>query len=205
MSTLALILWSIYVAVALVLRVMLQWRAVRRTGWVVAKNAPGSKAWALAMFVTGASLICLASPALAVLWPGAALWRVWWLPAQVGFGVSVYTLGLVVTFVAQLQMGDAWRIGVDPTERTRLIVHGLFRGVRNPIYAGMLLSAGGLAWLAPTWLSLIGFGTLLAALELQVRLLEEPYLLRTHGAEYRAYAARAGRFVPGIGRLEPTG
>ena len=32
-------------------------------------------------------------------------------------------------------------------------------------------------------------------------LVEEPYLLAMHGAAYAAYAARAGRFVPGIGRL----
>ena len=38
-------------------------------------------------------------------------------------------------------------------------------------------------------------------LELQVRSVEEPYLLRTHGDAYRAYASRVGRFVPGIGRL----
>jgi protein-S-isoprenylcysteine O-methyltransferase Ste14 len=35
----------------------------------------------------------------------------------------------------------------------------------------------------------------------QVRGAEEPYLLRVHGDAYRCYAARAGRFVPGIGRL----
>jgi protein-S-isoprenylcysteine O-methyltransferase Ste14 len=39
------------------------------------------------------------------------------------------------------------------------------------------------------------------ALELQVRAVEEPYLIRSHGDAYRAYAARVGRFLPGIGRL----
>ena len=38
-------------------------------------------------------------------------------------------------------------------------------------------------------------------LELQVRAVEEPYLLRTHGDAYRAYAARVGRFLPGVGRF----
>jgi protein-S-isoprenylcysteine O-methyltransferase Ste14 len=42
---------------------------------------------------------------------------------------------------------------------------------------------------------------LLAALEIQVRGVEEPYLLRTHGEAYRRYAAATGRFLPGIGRL----
>jgi SAM-dependent methyltransferase len=41
------------------------------------------------------------------------------------------------------------------------------------------------------------------ALEVQVRLVEEPYLLRTHGRAYAEYGARTGRFVPGLGRLAP--
>ena len=39
------------------------------------------------------------------------------------------------------------------------------------------------------------------ALELQTRLVEEPYLRRVHGAAYEEYARRVGRFVPGVGRL----
>ena len=41
---------------------------------------------------------------------------------------------------------------------------------------------------------------LVTALEIQVRVVEEPYLARTHGDAYRSYAERTGRFVPGLGR-----
>ncbi|HLS74191.1 MAG TPA: hypothetical protein VK046_10500 [Actinomycetaceae bacterium] len=37
-------------------------------------------------------------------------------------------------------------------------------------------------------------------MEIQVRLVEEPYLLRTHGPAYARYTARVGRFLPGLGR-----
>jgi protein-S-isoprenylcysteine O-methyltransferase Ste14 len=33
-------------------------------------------------------------------------------------------------------------------------------------------------------------------------LIEEPYLLATHGVTYERYAAATGRFVPGVGRPE---
>jgi hypothetical protein len=49
---------------------------------------------------------------------------------------------------------------------------------------------------------------LVAAVQLQVRAVEEPHLRATHGDAYAAYAARTGRFVPRIGRLPapaPTG
>lgn len=41
--------------------------------------------------------------------------------------------------------------------------------------------------------------TLVASIEVQVRLVEEPYLLRVHGEAYRDYVATVGRFVPGVG------
>lgn len=43
--------------------------------------------------------------------------------------------------------------------------------------------------------------TLALGLALQVRRVEEPYPLWTHGEAYRAWAARTGRFLPGVGRL----
>ncbi len=42
---------------------------------------------------------------------------------------------------------------------------------------------------------------LVVALELQTRAVEESHLRRLHGSRYAAYAARVGRFVPGLGRL----
>jgi protein-S-isoprenylcysteine O-methyltransferase Ste14 len=42
-----------------------------------------------------------------------------------------------------------------------------------------------------------GFILLVATIELQVRLVEEPHLLRTHGAAYRTYAATStSSFTP---------
>jgi protein-S-isoprenylcysteine O-methyltransferase Ste14 len=58
----------------------------------------------------------------------------------------------------------------------------------------------GLALVVPNIVSLIAVAALLTALEIQVRLVEEPYLARTHGDDYRRYAAATGRFLPGIGR-----
>jgi protein-S-isoprenylcysteine O-methyltransferase Ste14 len=41
----------------------------------------------------------------------------------------------------------------------------------------------------------------IAALELPVRRVEEPYLLGKHGAAYRRYTASIGRFIPGVGLI----
>ncbi|MFE6925420.1 methyltransferase family protein [Nocardia sp. NPDC057663] len=58
----------------------------------------------------------------------------------------------------------------------------------------------GLALLVPNPLALGGLATSLAAIEIQVRCVEEPYLHRVHGDQYADYAARTGRFLPVRGR-----
>jgi protein-S-isoprenylcysteine O-methyltransferase Ste14 len=65
----------------------------------------------------------------------------------------------------------------------------------------MIPVAAGLALMVPNVMALAGIAGLLAAVEIQVRVIEEPYLMRTHGSTYRDYAARVGRFFPGIGRM----
>jgi protein-S-isoprenylcysteine O-methyltransferase Ste14 len=120
-------------------------------------------------------------------------------------GVALALLGITITVVAQLAMGNAWRIGVDPRERTELVAHGPFALVRNPIYAAMIPAFAGIALLAANAVTIAAAALLAIALELQVRLVEEPYLAAVHGDRYAAYAARAGRFLPRVGRLSSSG
>jgi protein-S-isoprenylcysteine O-methyltransferase Ste14 len=48
----------------------------------------------------------------------------------------------------------------------------------------------GLALLVPSVVALGSVALMVAAVELQVRAVEEPHLLRAHGDAYAAYAAR---------------
>lgn len=118
-------------------------------------------------------------------------------------GVVLYGPGLVGTLVAQVAMGRSWRIGVDESERTDLVTTGPFAIVRNPIFSAMVPAFLGLALMVPNVVALTGLLALVAAVELQVRFVEEPYLIRTHGERYLDYASRIGRFVPRSGRLDP--
>jgi protein-S-isoprenylcysteine O-methyltransferase Ste14 len=116
-------------------------------------------------------------------------------------GLAIALVGVALTLLAQLAMGPSWRIGVDPSERTGLVTGGPFDLVRNPIFAAMLVTVVGLTLMIPNVVTILGLVTLVVALEVQVRLVEEPYLTRVHGDSYRRYAQRVGRFVPGLGRL----
>jgi protein-S-isoprenylcysteine O-methyltransferase Ste14 len=116
-------------------------------------------------------------------------------------GIVLATLGGLSVFAAQLGMGENWRIGVSDEQRTDLVTGGWFSVCRNPIYAAMIVGWTGFGLMVPTWLALAAVVVIAIGLELLVRVVEEPYLIRTHGTEYGAYAARVGRFVPGVGRL----
>jgi len=116
-------------------------------------------------------------------------------------GIVIATAGIAATVYAQLEMGDSWRIGVDKRETTTLVHTGVFARIRNPIYTAMFTFGIGIALVTPNLVACAGLILLIATIELQVRRVEEPYLLRTHGDAYRAYTASVGRFIPGVGRI----
>jgi protein-S-isoprenylcysteine O-methyltransferase Ste14 len=117
-------------------------------------------------------------------------------PAVAVAGLVLALVGLVVVLAAQSAIGASWRIGVDEAERTELVTTGLFRRVRNPIFPGMAMVAAGVLLMAPTVVAAVALACLIAAVEIQVRAVEEPCLARVHGETYRAYVASSGRFLP---------
>lgn len=193
LASVALGTLGLYGVVAIVGRSLLQWRRTGSTGWRGIHGRPGSAAWWAGVMMGLAIVGLVLAPVLTLVAPPAT---VGWL--RVGLGAGSFVAGFALTAIAQLAMGDAWRIGVQEGEHTELETHGPFAWCRNPIFTGMLLAALGMAiWVplaAPALLAL-GLG-----LELQVRVVEEPHLMRIHGARYEAYAARTGRFWPGLGR-----
>jgi protein-S-isoprenylcysteine O-methyltransferase Ste14 len=114
-------------------------------------------------------------------------------------GIALAVCGLAATLYAQVDMGESWRVGVDTRETTTLVRTGMFRLVRNPIFAAMLVFTLGETLLAPNPVAIAVFAIFLAAIEVSVRTIEEPYLLGIHGDYYRDYTASVGRFVPGVG------
>lgn len=196
----ALRLFVAYAVLFLAGRMLLQWRTTGSSGFKALSAPVGSASWVGEMLIALAILLGAAAPVAARFgWMG-------YLPALDGrlghaIGLTLYVLGATGTFAAQITMGRSWRIGVDPTERTALVTGGLFRVVRNPIYTSMLMTAVGLVLFVPNLFCFAAVASLLVGIEVHVRLVEEPYLLRTHGDTYAEYAARVGQFIPGVGRL----
>ena len=64
-------------------------------------------------------------------------------------GVTLLLVSLVWTVLAQAQMGESWRIGIDQESRTPLVQSGVFGLSRNPIFFGMMLTLLGLFLVIP--------------------------------------------------------
>jgi protein-S-isoprenylcysteine O-methyltransferase Ste14 len=114
-------------------------------------------------------------------------------------GIALAVAGIAATVYAQVDMGDSWRIGVDAAETTTLVRRGAFAMVRNPIFSAMLVFGAGIALVTPNVVAIVGFVLLVATIEGQVRVVEEPYLAAKHGETYRDYTASVGRFFPRVG------
>jgi protein-S-isoprenylcysteine O-methyltransferase Ste14 len=170
---------------------LLRWRTGRWgihgiSGRVGSPGWWGGVSFVLALAATPAALCVEARPSPDALGP---------------VGAVLALAGLGLTLAAQAGMGASWRIGVAEADRTALVTNGLFGWVRNPVFTGLGLFGAGVLALWPNALSALGSFALVVAVELQVRFVEEPYLVRVHGDAWRAWAARVGRFVPGLGRV----
>jgi protein-S-isoprenylcysteine O-methyltransferase Ste14 len=178
------------------------WLQYRRTG---STGLRGIKTGGLLEYLAGAgfvvALIVSVSAAIlqeiAVVEPVRVLSVVWIQTV----GIVIATAGIAATVYSQLEMGDSWRIGVDERETTTLVHTGVFARIRNPIYTAMFTFGIGITLVTPNLVACAGLILLVASIQLQVRRVEEPYLLRTHGDAYRAYAAQVGRFIPGVGMI----
>ena len=200
MSYAALIGYMLFLVLAFGARTVAQVRRTGDSGFRGVSGRPGSIEWLAGRLLVVALCVGVLAPVLSLLgWvePVAALDT----DLLHLVGVVVFLVGLALTLAAQVQMGVSWRIGVDEDEKTELVEVGLFALVRNPIFSAMMVVSVGLVLMVPSPVAFIGFAALIVALQLQVRVVEEPYLLRVQGQPYASYASRVGRFIPGIGRI----
>ena len=111
---------------------------------------------------------------------------------QVGVGLLVFAFIWII--VAQFQMSNSWRIGINYEETTKLIDHGLFGVSRNPIFLGVLISYVGTFLVIPNALTFSLMAITFISIQVQVRM-EEEYLQKSHGEEYNQYQKKVRRWI----------
>jgi protein-S-isoprenylcysteine O-methyltransferase Ste14 len=115
---------------------------------------------------------------------------IWYLekPILQIIGLIILFIALIWIAVAQHQMSNSWRIGIDEKNKTRLVTEGVFSISRNPIFLGMLSTLLGLFLVIPNAFTFLVLITGFISVQIQVRL-EEEFLLKSHGEAYKTYCS----------------
>ena len=176
---------------ALTLKIGMQRRALGRSPVVL--GVAGDSGWS--------RWFERASPLGLLIWPAIWLWvAVGAAPANAsglahGLGMVIMAAGACLSGASIFLMGRAWRIGIDPENRTELAENGPYRWVRHPIYTGFLLMVIGNVLVVPHLAVDVAALFTVVGVAYQAHR-EERHLLSTFGERYARYAARTGRFAP---------
>jgi len=114
--------------------------------------------------------------------------------AVIVVGAAIY---LHTAFWGFAAIGGGTPAPIAPTKI--LVVRGLHRYLRNPMYLGVALVIAGQAWLFHSWHTAIYAVCMLTIAHVFVLAYEEPTLHKQFGAEYDEYRARVPRWIPKVG------
>jgi protein-S-isoprenylcysteine O-methyltransferase Ste14 len=118
-----------------------------------------------------------------------------------GLGLLSAGIGAMMLAACIWEFARMGRGTLSPADPPReLVVRGLYRYVRNPMYVGVSLILLGEAALTGSRALLLYWAAFFAMVNLFVIGYEEPNLRRRFGESYERYARSVGRWVP---RLRP--
>jgi protein-S-isoprenylcysteine O-methyltransferase Ste14 len=116
-------------------------------------------------------------------------------------GLAAILAGVLLLAACIWEFARSGRGTLSPLDPpTTLVVRGLYRYVRNPMYLSVTTIVLGEALLTGSVPLFVYWAVWFAAANLFVLGYEEPTLRRQFGASYEEYARRVGRWIP---RLAP--
>ena len=130
---------------------------------------------------------------------GEPLWQI----LVFGVAIAVGLAPLLESIWRFIVVGHGTLLPAVPPEH--LVVSGFYRYVRNPMYVGVLTVLVAEAVLFRSRTLVIEAVTAWIAIELFVRLYEEPKLTRTFGDEYTTYRQNVRRWLPRCTPWQPPG
>lgn len=135
--------------------------------------------------------------AVIVFVPHGTAWPVY--PALGMAAVLLMMLGLMVTLLGIVSLGNSLTATPVPKESAELRTKGMYLIVRHPIYLGLVLIAVGLTLPAGSFFTVAFCVIFVLFLSYKARFEEK--LLLSKFPEYKQYASKVGRFIPFVGKL----
>ena len=110
-------------------------------------------------------------------------------------GLLLVVLGLAFVLVATFTLRKNYSSSLVIRKGHELVVHGIYRVVRHPIYLGAILVTLGVPIGMSSWIALPPMLLLIPLFVYRMRI-EERLLLEEFGDDYQTYMARTKRLVP---------
>lgn len=140
-----------------------------------------------------AAIFALISWALAALLPQASI-SLGWL-SLVAIGLLVIGSAILLTAVLDFSRNETTVNPLEPEQADTLVVSGLFRFTRNPMYLGMALVLFAWALYLANALAIIGPVLFVASITVLQIKPEEEALGKVFGQDYSAYRKRVRRWL----------
>jgi protein-S-isoprenylcysteine O-methyltransferase Ste14 len=185
------------------IRVMQLVRKTKRQAGHHANLIPEEKLGRLIRLVwTPVIVLWIALPLMAgygILSDFAPMRALFYIPELAWAALAIAAVAFALTWICWRNMGKSWRMGIDPNEKTQLVLSGPFAYVRHPIYGLSQVLVLMTVLIVPTPLLIIVAMLHVLFMQWEVRR-EDVYLVNTHGEAYARYQQNVGRFLP---RLRP--
>ena len=111
---------------------------------------------------------------------------------KIGWGLLI--VSIIMVWIAQSQMANSWRIGIDEKNKTKLVTSGLFSFSRNPSFLGIMIANIGVFIVIPNAFTLLIISLSTISINTQIRL-EEEFLRNEFGEEYKEYSKKVRRWI----------
>ena len=116
--------------------------------------------------------------------------------SDLGVWISVLVSTVIGVSALMANRPGNFNIHPAPKRQGQLVVHGIYRSIRHPMYTAVLSFSLAALLSAPNMTAAMAF-VLLALVLLTKALLEERWMSQHH-AQYRVYMKRTKRFIPGL-------
>ncbi len=113
-------------------------------------------------------------------------------------GLLLILIGVIIRFWAIKSLGEAFSVDVNITKHQKLKTNGLYKKIRHPAYAGLILAFLGLGLSFNNYLSVIAILIPIIAGILYRIKVEEQVLVDFFGDEYIEYMKKTKKLIPGI-------
>lgn len=119
-------------------------------------------------------------------------------------GVPVVLLGVVLLLWCVRDFYVSGKGTLAPWDPPRkMVMVGLYRYIRNPMYASVLILVLGWGILFQSVVLWVYTGILFLSFHIRILIYEEPWLHETFGEEWQSYRRRVPRWIPFISKSRP--